>query len=230
MAHIDYEVWIGYYQSLAEKHDIVPERTLDISCGTGRTIPYMKTWSGNLYCMDQSLPMIRKLYEYFPNFRSRSWVGDMSHLPTTLQFDLIMNIQDSVNYYTDPTRVQHHLENVYSHLTAEGSYLFDFSTVDNIRNNFIDMDEIYEADRYGYERVNTFMPRKRLNLTEFYIWEQDTEEEQVFLEKHLQKMYTIEEIDQCLQDSPFSAWFFYEDESFREATSEAERVHVVVKK
>jgi len=230
MSHIDYEAWIGHYAAMCSSHQVYPDTTLDISCGTGRAVPYLHPWCGALFCMDQSLSMVRVLYRRYPEMQNRLWVGEMSGLPTNKQFDLILNIQDSLNYYTSADRIIQHLRSVYAHLNPGGAFVFDFSTEENIRNNFIDMDEFYEEDAFGYERVNTYMPRKRLNLTEFYVWFNTNEQPRVFQEKHLQRMYSSDEIQSCLNESPFEEWTVYEDETLHKPSADAERIHVIALK
>lgn len=190
----------------------------------------MLPWSGTLYCMDQSPEMVKILYQRFPEMQSRTWVGEMSAFPTRLKFDLVVNIQDSVNYYLKPDRITQHLDNVREQLTPHGAFLFDLSTEENIRNNFIDMDEIFETDTFGYERINTYLPRKRLNISRFYLWQGEDPKKQTYLEKHLQRMYTIDEIEQCLENSMFTDWVLYADETFEPATEKSERIHVIAMK
>ncbi|HKJ69845.1 MAG TPA: methyltransferase domain-containing protein [bacterium] len=227
MSYIDYEVWVEYLHVLCLSHDKQPGRTLDISCGTGNSVPYLQSWCGELYCMDLNTTMIQQLVRKHVEMRGRAWVGDMSALPVKTPFDLIINLQDSVNYYLDPDEITLHLGEIYPFLSQNGAYIFDFSTADNIRNNFIDLHEIYEDDDYGYERVNTFHMRKHLNETEFFIWELVGGEKRTYKETHLQRMYTEEEIEACLQESPFGRWYMYEDETLHPPTGETERVHVV---
>ncbi|MBS1272420.1 MAG: dTDP-3-amino-3,4,6-trideoxy-alpha-D-glucopyranose [Candidatus Marinimicrobia bacterium] len=227
MSHIDYEVWVGYVEKMCTRRRIAPESTLDISCGTGRAIPYLQPWCRELYCMDQSVPMIRELYRNFPEMQNKSWVGEMSHLPTNRKFDLILNIQDSLNYYTKTDRITEHIGNVHAHLNPGGAFVFDFSTDENIKNNFIDMDEYYDEESFGYERVNTYMPRKRLNLTEFFVWQNESDDPEVLLEKHLQRMYTKDEIEACLRESLFEQWFMYEDETLDPPSEKSERIHII---
>ena len=92
------------------------------------------------------------------------------------------------------------------------------------------MHEFYEDDDYGYERLNTYLAKKRMNITEFYIWRRYNGEKQQFHEKHVQKMYSLEEIENLLRQSPFSRWHFYEDELLQPPSEESERIHVIALK
>ena len=230
MSHIDYAGWVGYLEDLCNQLGIHPKLTLDISAGTGNTVPFMQPWCGELYCMDLSLPMIRVLYHRFPELRARTWVGEMSALATNLTFDLIVNLQDSVNYYTEISKIQSHLDTIYTTLRPSGTYIFDFSTENNVKNNFIDLHEIYENEHHGYERLNTYFSRQKLNLTEFRIWQEQDGKRSAYLEKHLQRMYDLDEIVSCLESSPFDSWDLFEDETFDQPTKHAERVHVVARR
>ncbi len=227
MSYIDYEVWIEYVHELCLTHDIQPGRTLDISCGTGNSVPFIQGWCGEVYCMDLNKTMIQQLLRKHAGMRGRAWVGDMSALPVNAVFDLIINLQDSVNYYRDLQEITSHLGEIYPFISKNGAYIFDFSTAENVRRNFIDLHEIYEDDEYGYERVNTFYSGNKMNKTEFLIWEITRGEKRTYKETHIQRMYSMEEIEACLRESPFERWTMYEDETLRPPTGETERVHVV---
>jgi len=227
MSYIDYEIWIDFLRELCDTHSIHPERTLDLSCGTGNTIPYLKSWCGDLYCMDLSPEMVKRLMEKFPAMAGHAWVGDMSRLPIRACFDLIMNLQDSMNYYPDISGVITHLDEVHTHLSEGGAYIFDFSTPENVKNNFIDYHEIYEDEMFGYERINRYHPRKKLNQTDFIIWDMEQGKKKVYLEKHVQRMYSLDEIETSLRKSSFSRWVLYEDELLHPPSADTERVHVI---
>lgn len=230
MSHIGYDIWMDFIQELCDAHNVVPGTTLDLSCGTGKTLPFMKERFGRIFCTDLSIAMIKILVENHPKYNNRTFISDMGRLPLNTQFDLILNIQDSLNYYTEIDAIQTHLSEVERCLQKGGAYIFDFSTEENIKNNFQNMHELYEDDDYGYERLNTYLPKKRLNITEFYIWKRFNGETQQFHEKHVQKMYALEEIEKLLQQSPFSRWYFYEDELLQPPSGESERIHVIALK
>mgnify|MGYP006279160461 CR=1 FL=1 len=227
MSHIDYEDWVGFLQDLCGHHGIETERVFDISCGTGKTLPYMDGWCEEIYGMDLSFPMVKQLVTSFPEMRSKVWVGDMSALPVCGGFPLILNLQDSVNYYLKPEEFLNHLHEVHSHLTGDGYYLFDLSTELNVRRNFLDFHEVYEDESWGYERVNTYLNRKQLNITEFYIWEYRDRGKTTYRERHFQRMYTSEELTDILKKSPFRSWWLYGDITLRAPDKDAERIHVV---
>ena len=230
MEYIDYESWVGYLRKLCDHSGIAPKDMLDISCGTGNTIPWMKSWTERLYCTDVSLPMVTELVRKMPAMRPFTWVSEMSALPVNRQFSLILNLQDSVNYYLDSSRILRHFLHVYEYLTPGGAYIFDFSTEDNIRRNFFDMHEVYEGDQFGYERVNRYNPRNRLNTTEFLIWKMQHGQKKYFREVHKQRMYSPSEFQQMLSESPFDEWHWYEDETLKQPGKDAERIHVVARK
>jgi len=230
MSYIDYKSWVGYLKKLSKLHGIAPKKTLDISCGTGNIIPYMKRWSGQLYCTDVSVPMLRELLRKMPEYRNRTWASEMSALPLRMTFDLILNLQDSVNYYLAPENIANHFEHVYHYLNSDGVYIYDFSTEANIRNNFADLREVYEDDEYGYERVNHYNPRTHLNTTEFLIWKLKHTKRVYYRETHKQRMYTMNEFKELMDASPFDRWDWYEEETTNSPREDAERVHVVMRK
>ncbi len=185
MSHIDYDEWVEYLKRLCGRHELAVQPAVDLSCGTGNIIPHVREWCGTLHCMDLSLPMVRRLLERYPEMRGSTWVGDMSSLPFRGAYNLVINLQDSVNYYLKTGEFVQHLHEVYRVLAPHGAYIFDLSTEQNIRRNFQDFHEVYEDADWGYERVNEYLRRKRLNITEFYIWEKREGHRQSYRERHV---------------------------------------------
>ncbi len=227
MSYINYEIWIDYLHQLCARHEIFPEISLDISCGTGNPLPYLQKWGGQLYCMDLCKDMVSQLVKKYPSIHSRAWVGDMSALPVRSLFDLIFNLQDSVNYYLNPGNIVNHLDEIYPFISRQGAYIFDFSTPENVKNNFIDLHEFYDDEQYGYERLNRYYPRKRINVTQFFIWELANGNKRWYKEEHTQRMYSLQEMEECLEASRFNRWQIYEDETLHAPTRQAERIHVI---
>jgi len=230
MSYVGYKNWGRYLKKLCRLHGVKAERVLDISCGTGNIIPYLRRWTGKLYCTDYSLSMIRELVRKMPEYRSAAWVSEMSALPLQMHFDLILNLQDSVNYYLNPEDISKHFEHVYQYLEPGGIYIYDFSTEENIRRNFIDLREVYENEDFGYERVNKYNPRTHLNTSEFLIWKLENEDHVYYREIHQQRMYSMEQFQELMDASSFDRWDWYEEETTNSPRKDAERVHVVMRK
>lgn len=230
MEYIDYKSWVEHLHELCNLHGVTRGRALDISCGTGNTVPWMREWVEALFCTDVSLPMVREMLRKMPEMRPYTWVSEMSSLPLKRRFDLIINLQDSVNYYLDSSRIVQHFSSVYEYLNPGGIYIFDFSTEQNIRRNFADLHEIYEDDYFGYERLNRYNPRTHLNTTEFLIWKLRKGEKQYFKELHTQRMYSAGDFKQMIDESPFQEWRWYQDETTKTPQKSAERIHVVARK
>ncbi len=230
MSHVDYKSWVRYLKKLTRLYGVKPRRTLDISCGTGNIIPYIRRWSGDLYCTDMSLPMIRELVKKMPTLHTKTWVSEMSALPLNMTFDLILNLQDSVNYYLQKDQIAQHFQHIYQFLDSGGIYIYDFSTEENIRHNFIDLREVYENEAFGYERINRYNPRTHLNTTEFLIWKSENSERKYYRELHTQRMYRMSEFQEVMNASPFEVWEWYEEETTNTPSEDSERVHVVMRK
>ncbi len=230
MSHIGYDVWIDFLKELCMKHSIEPVSTLDLSCGTGKTLAYMSEGFGKIYCTDLSFSMLKILRKNYPAYADKTFLSDMADLPINTSFDLILNIQDSFNYFSDHNLIKNHFIEIYQNLNMSGAYIFDFSTEENIKNNFLDLHEYYEDECYGYERLNSYLKKKKINVTEFYIWKEESGERRNYYEKHIQRMYTVNEVEQFLKASPFQEWSFYEDETLHSPGKDAERIHVIARK
>jgi len=230
MSHIDYEEWVAYLHRLCDRHEVKPGPVLDLSCGAGNALPYLREWRSEVHCMDLSTAMVRQLLRENPEMYGSVWVGEMSRLPVGSEYPLIVNLQDSLNYYQEPEMIRAQIDEVFGVLQPGGVYIFDLSTEQNIRRNFLDFHEVYEDEAWGYERLNRYLRKKRLNITEFYIWEQEGSEQKTFREQHVQRIYSPGEIDNILSESLFRHWWMYEDSTFDQPGEDTERLHVVLRK
>src|SRR4029077_16232734 len=96
-AHHDYELWLGNLLPRLEAHGLPGRRLLDVACGTGKSFIPMLEWGWEVTACDISGSMIEQAREKVGgNVELR--VADMRELPRYGEFDLVLCLDDAINY------------------------------------------------------------------------------------------------------------------------------------
>lgn len=139
-AQNDYEMWLG--EALLpelERHGLRKGRVLDVGCGTGRAFDPLMDRGWEVVGCDVSGGMLEEARRKFGS-RVRLFEADARGLPAIdggETFDLVLLLNDVVNYLTDEGDLEKVFAGVGSNLRGDrGLALFDVNTVALFRNDF----------------------------------------------------------------------------------------------
>jgi SAM-dependent methyltransferase len=98
-AHHDYEGWTALIERLAREHGLAGHRLLDVGCGTGNSfLPFLARGYRVTAC-DVSPRMLARARGKCGG-RARLTVADLRSLPHLGCFDLVLAVDDVLNYLT----------------------------------------------------------------------------------------------------------------------------------
>jgi len=124
----DYEMWLG--RALLpelEMHGLKGNRALDVACGTGRAFAPLLRRGWQVRGCDLSPSMLERA-------RAESGgkveldVADMRQLPAYGEFDLVLSLNDSVNYLLGDDDLARALACMRENLAGDGLVLFDVNS------------------------------------------------------------------------------------------------------
>jgi SAM-dependent methyltransferase len=96
-AHHDYDGWTALIERLAREHGLAGRRLLDVGCGTGKSfLPFLERGYDVVAC-DVSPRMLRHARAKSRG-RARVLEADARDLPRLGAFDLVLALDDVVNY------------------------------------------------------------------------------------------------------------------------------------
>jgi SAM-dependent methyltransferase len=133
-SHHDYELWTTIIRRLARRHGMTGTRLLDVGCGTGKSfLPFLaEGWS--VTACDISPRMLE-----LAAAKARGvplHVADVRELPLLGSFDLVLMLDDVVNYVTDPSDLTRVFAGARANLDHEGVVVFDVNLLRAYRTFF----------------------------------------------------------------------------------------------
>jgi SAM-dependent methyltransferase len=130
----DYELWTTVIRRLGKRHGLAGERLLDVGCGTGKSfIPFLADgWS--VTACDVSPRMLELAAAKAPGVPLH--VADARDLPVFGSFDLVLLLDDVVNYVTEPADLVRVFAGARANLDQDGVVVFDVNLLRAYRTFF----------------------------------------------------------------------------------------------
>jgi SAM-dependent methyltransferase len=124
----DYEMWLGeVLLPELEEHGLKRGRALDVGCGTGRAFGPLLRRGWEVRACDLSPGMLERAREEGGE-EVQLDVVDMRELPTYGEFELVLSLNDAVNYLLDDEDLERALARMGANLAADGLLLFDVNS------------------------------------------------------------------------------------------------------
>lgn len=159
-AGYDHRRWIDALDRLARDHGLSGRRVLDLGCGTGRALEPLLERGYEVVGCDLSPSMIAVAGERHPGVELH--VADMRRLPDLGPFDLVLCLDDAVNYLLDEHELGAALQSIRSVLTGTGLLIFDVNTGLAYESAFARDRVVSDEDRVLAWRGDGFDDRQRL--------------------------------------------------------------------
>jgi SAM-dependent methyltransferase len=125
----DYEMWLGrHLLPQLEQRGLRHGRVLDVACGTGRAFAPLLDRGWRIHGCDISPSMLEVARERFGGEVELD-VADMRELPVYGKFELVLILNDAVNYLLGDGDLERALRAVRGNLLAGGLLLFDSNSM-----------------------------------------------------------------------------------------------------
>lgn len=141
-----HEEWVAAIEARAAQFGCTGTRALDLACGTGNsTVPLLERGYSVLAC-DISEAMICEARRKLPDHADAFFVADMRDLPDIGRFDLVLCLDDAINYLLGRTELDAAFAAVSRSLAPDGVFAFDVNSLHTYRTSFA---ETFVADAEG---------------------------------------------------------------------------------
>ncbi len=229
---VDYAAWADYIEQHFRKRGLPGKTVLDLACGTGSLTRELALRGYEMIGVDLSAEMLaeaaeknRNVGEISPMFLCQP----MEKLDLYGTIDACVCCLDSVNYVTDPKKLQKAFERVHLFLMPGGLFLFDVNTPEKLRamdgQVFLDEDEdVYCVWRGDFdEKSNICTYGMDLFQRQGRLWHRSFEE-------HREYAYTRQQLTDYLKDAGFSHIRVYGDRRLSPPAEGEQRIYFSARK
>lgn len=140
-----YERWMGAIEDRAAALGLGGRRALDLACGTGKSTAQLIARGYSVLACDISPGMIAQAQSRYPEHADRFLVADMRDLPELGEFDLILCLDDAVNYLLSGDELAAAFSCAARLLAPSGIFAFDVNSLRTYRTTF-SLDTVREGD------------------------------------------------------------------------------------
>jgi len=132
----DYEMWLGrVLLPELEKRGLKQGRALDVGCGTGRAFRPLLRRGWEVRGCDLSPAMLERARQAGEG-RVELEAIDMRELPVLGEFELVLSLNDSVNYLLGDDDLERALAAMRANLADDGLLLFDVNSKSTYQGGF----------------------------------------------------------------------------------------------
>lgn len=131
MTDIPYDKWVDFIKKKIRTR----KNILEIACGTGNITGLLAEDNYKITAFDLSEEMLVKAYEKLRKYNNVSLLNmNMLDFKIDRSFDAAICCCDGINYLLNEEEVEGFFSRVFKHLSSEGVFIFDFSTIYKFQN------------------------------------------------------------------------------------------------
>lgn len=223
MRSVPYRMWTGYYLLLLSQQNFKPRRILDVCCGTGVVTEMLHREGFEMAGVDLSAPMIEEARRKAAKKKLpiRYECEDAAEMNLDDTFDAAYSFFDSLNYITDPERLNLAIQRVAAHLKPGGSFIFDLNTAYAFDQQMFDQRQNHARAKVRYDWRGNWDPIRRIIRVEMKFWRGGEE----FYEEHVQRAHSDEEVREILAGAGFREVRAYHSYTLDRPRRTSDRIH-----
>ncbi|HOO70509.1 MAG TPA: class I SAM-dependent methyltransferase [Spirochaetota bacterium] len=226
LRHVDYQSWYEYIVEVMHRYFGSPSLILELGCGTGRFGAKFARDNYTIIGIDRSLDMLHvakaRTFKKFSIF-----CADIRNFYLSTPADFIFSVHDTMNYLSRPSDVAKALLNLKDAMHERSIFMFDVTTEYNINRYFDGKMTNYEVRGTDVSWTNSF-DRKRRIVSSVMTFTKDGKK--VFVERHIQRIYSIGDIKKILAKTGFEILDIFGDSTFQEPCGESVMINFIVRK
>lgn len=231
MDNVPYDDWCSYLRELLCENDVTSGLVLDLGCGTGNVTERLAAYGYDMIGVDNSDEMLNIALEK----REQSGQDILYLLQDMREFELygtvraVVSICDSMNYVTDSEEMKQVFSLVNNYLDIGGVFIFDLNTV--FKYEMIGDATIAENREKGsFIWENHYEKETQINEYELTLFvREEAELYRKYVETHLQRGYTAEEIKTLLLEAGLELVAMYHAFTREAPRADSERIYVVAR-
>ncbi len=223
LRHVDYQAWYRYIKDILERYVENPRVLVELGCGTGRFGAKFSRDGFLIYGIDRSLNMLRVAKtRAYNNFRLIC--ADITDFCLAEKADFIFSVHDTMNYITESDRLKRVLQCTSNIMNKDSIFMFDITTEYNIYTNFQGKKSEYAVRDMLVHWDNTYDSEDRIITSVLTLQRNDGT---VSVEEHRQRIYTVEEISDLLDEEGFRIIDIFGDYTFKSPVNDTVMINFI---
>lgn len=233
MDEIPYGEWITFLKELWAKEGKIPQIVADLGCGTGNVLFPLAKDGYKIMGVDLSCEMLAQA-EYKlrqEGLSAKLLTQDMTEFFLPEKADCIISLCDSLNYLTEDGELSAAFGCVAENMKEEGLFFFDMNTAYKFREVYGENTYACVEDDAAYIWENSYDEETSINeyAVNFFLRRPDGSYERTE-EYHYERAYSMEEIEQALEENGLYAVEVYDDYRWQAPDDRCQRICVLAKK
>lgn len=232
MDNVPYEEWADYLQEILRQYEITDGLVLELGCGTGNMSQCLAARGYDMIGLDQSTEMLQVAAG-----KKESSGYDILYLQQDMtEFELygtvraVISVCDCINYILETEALVEVFRLVNNYLDPGGVFLFDFNTVYKYRDILGDQTIAEVRDEASFIWDNYFDEETGTNEYELTLFLKEEGKSCLYRryqELHIQRAYTLEEIQEALKASGLLFLGAYDAYTTDQPQDNSERISVI---
>ena len=231
--NIDYRKRAEYFDSIIKKFGGKQGGILlDLACGTGLLSEEFAEMGYDVIGIDNSPDMLNEaLDKKFESGHNIQYLcQDMRKLDMFGTIDVTISALDSLNHLESPQDLKQVFERVSLFSEPGGLFIFDMNTVYKHKNILANNAFIYETENVYCVWENSYHEKNNEVCINLEFFERDSEVYHRYSENFSETAYSLEYIDELVQNAGFEILAHYDDDSFEPVKDNSQRVIYVLRK
>jgi len=223
MRKVRYDYWADYIYAISNDYVGDKPNVLELASGNCNLARFLSAYYPKLIVTDMSLSMLNK------NSKAglKKVCCDMTMIPFSTKFDLIVSTFDSVNYLITEKKLSALFNEICMVISNDGIFTFDVSLE---KNSFRHIKNPLRKGSYKgvrYKQETDYDSTKNIHRNVFCITYPNGK---VFKEVHIQKIYSFETYFDLMDSAGLSVKAFYDAFTFKDGSANSPRVQFIALK
>ena len=199
MTDVDYDGWCDYLEESFARMKVQPKLVLELGCGTGNLTLRLANRGYSMIGLDNSSDMLTVATEKSQGFDILYILQDMTEFELYGTVDAVVCSLDCLNYLTEEGMLEKCFSLVSLYLNPGGVFLFDLNTQYKMEHLLAPEIFLYDDGKIFYTWQSIWDEEYGECEYDLTFFVKEGEVYRKFEETHLQKAYSVSEVEQALK-------------------------------
>ena len=230
MDNVPYKEWADYLGKILKEYGIDDGLVLDLGCGTGNMTEMLASSGYDMIGVDDAEEMLSVAREKQDSEQILYLQQDMRSFELYGTVRAVVSICDCMNYLLEEEDLLKTFQLVNNYLDPDGIFIFDFNTIYKYKEVMGDTVIAENREDCSFIWENYYDVEEEINEYDLTIFVQTQEDLfQRFTETHLQRGYTLEQMQEILQKAGLVFLKAIDVDTQGEVTEQTERICIIAR-